>query len=191
MKIFEGKRYEGVPNTPVWETWESTLLKTTELGHMVIAASILHPENAPTKIAAVPRGGLYVVNILSRMLGMSGDNVLSVGLSRYSRDHPTHAGDFKIGQVPETQDVDGQRILLADEVYDTGRTTEKSKEILTSLGAASVTTAVIHFKPNMNETGVEPDYFVEATDGWVHYPWEVIDPQGSLYLDRLRPIGDR
>lgn len=174
-----------VPNTPIWESWESTLLKTIALGHMVIDAARKNPEEAATRIAVVPRGGLYVVNILSRMLGMSGDKVLSLGISKYDRNHPTHAGEFKIGQLPTRKHIEGQRVLLADEVHDTGETTGKAIHILYDLGATSVKTAVIHYKPGMNKRGMAPDFFVEETNGWVHYPWEVIDPQGTLYLDAM------
>lgn len=177
---------ENVPNHPVWETWESTLLKTTALGHMIIAATKNNPEEDFTRIAVIPRGGLYVVNILSRMLGMSGDQVLSVGISKYDRDDPTHAGEFKHGQMPRREDVAGQRVLMADEVSDTGETEAEGEEILYSLGAVDVKTAALHIKPGKNKTGKLPDFFfVEATNGWVHYPWEVIDPQGSMYRDAI------
>src|SRR5215472_8821843 len=88
-----------------------------------------------TRIAFVPRGGLYLVNILSRMLGLSGDQVISIGVSKYSREHPTEAGEFKVGQLPARANVDGQVILLVDEVHDTGRTAEWVRSALADLGA--------------------------------------------------------
>src|SRR5215472_17422845 len=69
---------------PVWETWESVFLKTTALGNMIIERSLLSGQRI-TRIAFVPRGGLYLVNILSRMLGLSGDQVISIGVSKYNR----------------------------------------------------------------------------------------------------------
>lgn len=178
--------FNNVPSNTVWETWDSVLLKTTALGNLIRESYKNDPTEAATKIAVVPRGGLYVVNILSRMLGMSGNNVLSLGISKYDRDHPTQEGQFKIGQLPVRNDVENQRVLLADEIFDTGETTKKAVSILMELGAASVKTAVIHYKPGKNETEIEPDYYIEANDGWIHYPWEVIDPQGSIYLENLQ-----
>jgi uncharacterized protein len=170
---------------PVWETWESVFLKTTALGNMIIERSLADRQRI-TRIAFVPRGGLYLVNILCRMLGLSGDQVVSLGVSKYSRERPMEEGDFKIGQLPDKAQVDGQVVLLVDEVHDTGRTAEWARQLLTDLGAAAVSMAVLHYKPGANATGYEPDFYIETTNGWVHYPWEPIDSLGSVYHAALR-----
>ena len=87
--------------------------------------------------------------------------------------------------MPERSAVEGQVVLLADEVHDTGETMQRAKQTLLELGACSVRTAVLHYKPGPNVTGVAPDFYVVATDGWVHYPWESIDPGGTLYRQAL------
>jgi len=171
---------KNVPDDEIWETWESILLKTTVLGHKV--ADAIRAENTRIDmITVVPRGGLFITNIIGRQLGLSGDAVVSLGLSRFSREHPTKSGEFKIGQLPSREDVEGKVILLADEVNDTGETTKKAKDILLELGAKKVYTAAVHYKPGKNTTGEAPDFYVQASDGWIHYPWEVIDSIGDLY----------
>lgn len=170
----------------VWETWESVFLKTTALGNMIIDRSLASGQRI-TRIAFVPRGGLYLVNILSRMLGLSGDEVISIGVSKYSREHPSQAGEFKIGQLPDKFTVQGQVVLLVDEVHDTGRTAEWVRRELVNLGAADVSMAVIHYKPGANATGYEPDFYIDATNGWVHYPWEPIDSLGTMYQAAFGP----
>jgi hypoxanthine phosphoribosyltransferase len=169
----------------VWETWESVFLKTSALGNMIIERSLASGQRI-TRIAFVPRGGLYLVNILSRMLGLSGDAVISIGLSKYSREHPTQPGDFKVGQLPGKSQVADQVVLLVDEVHDTGRTAEWARRKLIELGCAAVQMAVIHYKPGANATGYEPDFYIETTRGWVHYPWEPIDGLGSVYQTAMQ-----
>jgi hypoxanthine phosphoribosyltransferase len=108
------------PSYPaVWETWESVFLKTTSLGNMIIERSLARGERI-TRIAFVPRGGLYLANILSRMLGLSGDQAISLGVSRFNREHPRQAGDSRSASYP-TSPTFGQVVLLVDEVHDTGR----------------------------------------------------------------------
>jgi hypoxanthine phosphoribosyltransferase len=172
-------------DSPVWETWDSVFLKTTTLGHEIIQQTLKDPSERITRIAVVPRGGLYMVNVLSRMLGLGGAEVLSLSISKYDRAHPTQAGAFKIGSIPARDAVEGQVVLLADEVHDTGETMLVAKKALLDLGAASVRTAAIHYKPGPNTTGTAPDFFVVETNGWVHYPWETIDPGGTLYRAAL------
>lgn len=57
-----------------------------------------------------------MANILSRMLGLSGDQTMSLGISKYDRERPMRAGNFKIGQLPDASQVAGQVVLLVDEV---------------------------------------------------------------------------
>lgn len=148
-----------VSSSPIWETWESVYLKTTTLGHEIIRRTLDDPAERITGIAVVPRGGLYMVNVLSRMLGLSGSEVLSLSISKYDREHPTQSGQFQIGSVPSRESVQGQVVLLADEVHDTGETMERAKDILMRLGASAVRTAAIHYKPGPNTTGSVPDFF--------------------------------
>jgi uncharacterized protein len=169
---------------PIWETWESVFLKTTVLGDMIIDRSLASGQRI-TRIACVPRGGLYLVNILSRMLGLSGDQVISLGISKYDRENPTQASNFKIGQLPDRSDVAGQVVLLVDEVHDSGKTAEWARDALIGLGSAVVWTAVIHYKPHPNATSYKPDFYVETTNGWVHYPWAPIDSLGTVYQAAL------
>ncbi len=174
-----------VSDAPIWETWDSVFLKTTTLGHEIIRRTLGDPAERITRIAVVPRGGLYMVNVLSRMLGLSGSEVLSLSISKYDREKPDQAGEFRIGSLPAREAVEGQVVLLADEVHDTGETMQRAKETLFDLGAVAVRTAVIHYKPGPNVTGTIPDFFVVETNGWVHYPWETIDPGGTLYHHAL------
>ena len=169
----------------VWETWESVFLKTTALGNRIIERTLARGQHI-TRIAFVPRGGLYLANVLSRMLGLSGDQTISLGISKYDRAHPMQAGHFRIGQLPDASQVAGQVVLLVDEVHDSGRTAEWARNALVELGAAAVLMAVIHYKPGANATGYEPDFYVETMNGWVHYPWEPIDSLGSVYQAALR-----
>jgi hypoxanthine phosphoribosyltransferase len=169
----------------VWETWESVFLKTTALGDKIIERTLARGQHI-SRIAFVPRGGLYLANVLSRMLGLSGDQTISLGISKYDREHPTHAGKFKIGQLPDASQVADQVVLLVDEVHDSGRTAEWARNLLFELGATAVLMAVIHYKPGANATGYEPDFYVETANGWVHYPWEPIDSLGSVYQAALR-----
>ena len=172
-------------SAPVWETWESVFLKTTALGNRIIERTLARGQHI-TRIAFVPRGGLYLANVLSRILGLSGDQTISLGISKYDREHPMQAGNFKIGQLPDAAQVAGQVVLLVDEVHDSGRTAEWARNALAELGAAAVLMAVIHYKPGANATGYEPDFYVETMNGWVHYPWEPIDSLGNVYQAALR-----
>ena len=106
--------------------------------------------------------------------------MLSLSISKYDREHVTQAGKLRIGSVPSREAVEGQVVLVADEVHDTGETMQQAKEILLDLGAAAVRTAAIHYKPGPNTTGTVPDFFVVETNGL-----------GALSVGDHRPGGHR
>lgn len=178
-----------VPDDFKEESWEDMVLKSAMLGAKTVEYCAANPDKAFTRILVLPRGGLFIANIVCRMLEMGGHQILSMGVSSRDHDDPTQIGDFKLGQVPSREDVEGQHMLVIDEISDTDKTLKMVVEKCHELGAASVKTAVTHFKPGMNQTGIVPDFYVEATNGWVKYPWEVADEQGPKYLEFLQKNG--
>ena len=109
---------------------------------MIIERSLASGQRI-TRIAFVPRGGRYLVNILSRMLRLSGDQVICLGVSKYDESTRSRQA-ISDGQLPEVSQVAGQVVLLVDEVHDTGRTAQWARKALIDLGATAVPMAVIH-----------------------------------------------
>jgi Predicted phosphoribosyltransferases len=66
--------------------------------------------------------------------------------------------------------VGGKKVLVVDEVADTGATLKLIVDLLNVMGVAEVRTAVLHVKSTSNFT---PDYYVERVAEWVwiSYPW--------------------
>lgn len=128
------------------------------------------------KIVMIPRGSLAPVNILSRRLGASAEDMLTVAITSYG-DGEEEAGAFKYGQMPD--DVTGLKLLIIDEVCDTGATLQHAKDLLESAGAAYVASAVIDFKPKKSVNGYIPDWYVNTTEKWIVYPWEKHETVGK------------
>ena len=76
-------------------------------------------------------------------------------------------------QFPENDLVSGQRVLIVDDVWGSGRTITAVKNRIS--GAAGVpSTCVLHFNPYRNLFGmVRPDYYAAITDAYIVYPWEI------------------
>ena len=69
------------------------------------------------------------------------------------------------------------RVLIVDDVYDTGRTIHTIKQAMAESLKLNMPTdirvAVPYYKPTRNETGEEPNYFLHETDEWLVYPHSI------------------
>lgn len=63
----------------------------------------------------------------------------------------------------------GKRVLLFDDVADTGESLVFAHEYLRSLGVQQVHTATVFYKPRSR---FKPDYFAQQTDAWIIFPYE-------------------
>ena len=66
----------------------------------------------------------------------------------------------------------GSRVLVVDDVFDTGGTARAVLERLRPCGV-EVRLATVYWKPNANQTELKPDYYVRETDQWIVFPHEL------------------
>lgn len=67
----------------------------------------------------------------------------------------------------------GERVLVVDDVFDTGKTAAAVKARLDGLGA-EMRLACVYWKPGKNLTALKPDYYTRALDdGWIVFPHEM------------------
>ena len=66
----------------------------------------------------------------------------------------------------------GKRVLLVDDVSDSGRTLAKVLGLLTDEGA-EVRTATLYTK---SHTVLAPDFDYRRTDDWIVFPWSALPP---------------
>lgn len=68
--------------------------------------------------------------------------------------------------------VRGSRVLLVDDVLDTGNTARAVLGRLAPLGA-DVRLATVYWKPSQSQTDIRPDFYVRQTDDWIVFPHEL------------------
>ena len=65
----------------------------------------------------------------------------------------------------------GKRVLIVDEVWDSGTTIQAVTERVRQAGGDPVT-AVLHYKPGQSLVDGAPDVHAVETDAWVVYPFK-------------------
>jgi uncharacterized protein len=123
-------------------------------------------------LLVLQRGGAFTAMVLAYRLGFEAVRVLSASITNYQAASTARTDAATVGQLPSPEAVAGKRILIVDEVCDTGTTLQHMTQYLQDAGASDVHTAVVHYKPSRSETNIIPTYHIAQTDAWIVYPWE-------------------
>jgi len=119
----------------------------------------------PEIIVGVARGGWIPARILSDLLGNT--YVASMKVEFY-KDVAETAKKPVISQQVSTH-VEGKRVLVVDDVADTGESLKTVRQNLLDRGASQVKIATLHYKP---QSVLRPDFYVKETSAWIVYPHE-------------------
>ncbi len=156
-------------------TWEDLDRMVALLADAICADAGSGGRSPGTRIAdvydvmlAITRGALVPAGMLAYRLGMRDIVVAAVAFyddTGQPADQPTFL------QFPADPLLHGKRVLIVDEVWDTGTTIQAVIERV-RLAGGRPTTAVLHYKPAHSRVASVPDHFVVETDAWVVYPFK-------------------
>jgi len=147
-----------------------------------IADEIRRRDFRPDIILGVSRGGIIPALLLSDMLGVPVD---IVGVRFYKGVGDVEEKPHIVQDTAER--LEDKRVLIVDDVSDTGHTLRLVRRYVEERGAREVMVCTLHYKP---WAVYKPDYHVEETEAWIIYPWEVRET--IRYLSRkLREEGFR
>ncbi|MEM3373040.1 MAG: phosphoribosyltransferase family protein [Candidatus Anstonellales archaeon] len=118
-------------------------------------------------LIAISRGGLVPARLIADLT--SKKDIWTISAKSY-------IDIDKREQVSITQDVktnlENRRILLIDDIADSGNTIKTIKELFELRGAKEVKSCTLHYK---RKSVIEPDFYAEEVDNnvWIIYPWEI------------------
>ncbi|RLI31088.1 phosphoribosyltransferase [Candidatus Bathyarchaeota archaeon] len=146
-----------------------------------LATKIVESGYKPDLIVAISRGGFAPARILCDILDIY--TLASLSIKYYAgvaerRDKP-------IVECPLNVDVKGKKVLLVDDVADTGHSLKVAVEHIRECGASDVKVATLHYKP---WSVFKPDFYGQETDAWVVYVWEIWETIRNL-AEKLRSEG--
>jgi hypoxanthine phosphoribosyltransferase len=132
------------------------------LGALVVADGYL-----PDLILGIARGGLLVAGALSYALDVK--NAFTMNVEFYTGVDERLPVPMLLPPVPELVDLHDARMLIADDVADTGQTLALVKGFC-SAQVGEVRVAVLYQKPR---SIVTCEYVWRRTDLWIDFPWSV------------------
>lgn len=156
-----------------------------------VALSIRERGFDPDIIVGVSRGGLAPTRILSDFLNVH--DVIILGVAFYEEIGRT--GNEPVITHPLSLGIGGKKVILLDDVSDTGGSLALAKKHVQSLDPSELLVCTLHKKP---WSTCEPDIYIEETDRWIIYAWEKVEASehirenlgdGNDYRQALRDAG--
>jgi len=142
---------------PTWEKIYELLLN--------LASRIKKAEFKPDIIVGVARGGWLPARILSDLL--DNPQIADVKVEFYLS--VAEAKGEPVMTQPVSVPVKGKKVLIVDDVADTGKSLVLVRNHLKEQGATDLKMATMYYKPWSILT---PDWFEKKTSRWIIFPWE-------------------
>ncbi|MGW9169527.1 phosphoribosyltransferase [Agromyces sp. NPDC055658] len=135
-----------------------------------LAGDVLGSGFKPDVVIAIARGGLLLAGAIAYALGTK--QCGSINVEFYTDIEQVLPEPIVHPPMLDAPALAGLKVLLVDDVSDSGRTLAKVLELLTEVGA-DVRTATLYTK---SRTILVPDYSYRDTDDWIVFPWSALPP---------------
>jgi uncharacterized protein len=130
-----------------------------------LATTVAQDGFQPDLILSIARGGLFAAGALGYALNVKNLHVMNVEF--YTGVDERLDLPVMLPPVPNVVDLTGAKVLVADDVADTGATLKLVRDFCQD-HVAEVRCAVIYEKPR---SVVKCEYVWRRTDQWINFPW--------------------
>lgn len=134
---------------------------------------------------AVARSGFVPGRVLSDLLGIS--DLVSLKVEHWLDKTGKHESEATIPyKVP--YNIKGKRVLVVDDIVDTGKSMRIACDYLSSFGPTALKTSVMQF---ISSSIIVPDFFAVKVPTWTWfiYPWNLVEDLSNLIGRVLRNNG--
>ncbi|MBI4899945.1 MAG: phosphoribosyltransferase [Actinobacteria bacterium] len=146
-------------------TWETFGSASRELAQMVADSRF-----QADLILSIARGGLFAAGAVAYALGIKNLHVMNVEF--YTDVEARLPMPVMLPPVPRQIDLSEKKVLVVDDVADTGGTLALVRNFCAP-HVQEIRTAVIYEKPH---SIVACDYVWRRTDKWINFPWSTLPP---------------
>ncbi len=135
-----------------------------------LAQTIADDGYEPDIVLSIARGGVFVAGGLAYALDCK--NIHLVNVEFYTGVGTTLEMPVMLAPVPNVIDFSDKKVLITDDVADTGKTLKLVRDFCLDT-VAEVRSAVIYEK---SHSLVKCEYVWKRTDEWINFPWSVEPP---------------
>ncbi|MFC1487777.1 phosphoribosyltransferase [Thermoproteota archaeon] len=174
----QGKKRKAVNNSLEKLDFEIPSWKKIHRSIFELSVQIEKSNFKPDIIVGMSRGGWVPARIISDCLG--NPNLANVSVEFYENLGETKSEPMI--KQPISISVRNKKILLVDDVVDTGKSVKLVETHLRNNGASSIKIASVYYKP---WSIVIPEYYQKETQLWIIFPWEIKESVNKI-LERFQ-----
>lgn len=135
-----------------------------------LAQQIADSDFTPDILLGIARGGLVPAGALAYALDCK--NLFTISVEFYTGVDSRLDVPVMLPPFLDARDLDAAKVLVVDDVADTGRTLELVHEFCGG-HVAQAQTAVLYEKPR---SIIKADFVWRRTDRWINFPWSTEAP---------------
>jgi len=148
-----------------------------------ISTEIKRSGYEPDVIIALARGGWFAGRVLCDFLGL--DDLSSLKIEHYIGDTAIDTGEPYIRYPLSDSVVKGKKVLIVDDIVETGDSMLSAKAYVESRNPMEVRTASLQY---LGSSKIDPDYVGERLEywAWIVYPWNFMEDMISILTKCMR-----
>lgn len=148
-----------------------------------ISTEIKHSGYEPDIIIALARGGWFAGRVLCDFLGL--DDLSSLKVEHYIGTTAIDSGEPYIKYPLSDNVIEGKKVLIVDDIVDTGESMLSAKAYLEGRKPIEVRTASLQY---LGSSKIDPDYVGERLEdwAWIVYPWNFMEDMISILAKCMR-----
>jgi hypoxanthine phosphoribosyltransferase len=135
-----------------------------------LAQQVADSDFEPDILLGIARGGLVPAGALAYALDCK--NLFTISVEFYTGVDARLEVPVMLPPFLDARDLDSARVLVVDDVADTGRTLELVHAFCSG-HVAEARTAVLYEKP---QSIIKTDFAWRRTDRWINFPWSTQEP---------------
>jgi hypoxanthine phosphoribosyltransferase len=145
-----------------------------------VASKVKESGYKPTTIVGLARGGWVPARLMCDFLGVT--DLISLKVEHWLETGRTK--DEATIRYPLTADLRGKKLLVVDDITDTGKSLLVSTDYLKKFNPEEMKTATMQYIPTSK---FRPDYYGEEVKVWTWfiYPWNWIEDTSTLIVRLL------
>lgn len=148
-----------------------------------VAKNVNNSGYKPDLIVGLARGGWVLARILCDLVGVK--DLLSLKVEHWGVT-ATPDGKAKL-KYPFHIDLTGKRVLVVDDITDTGESMCEAVDYIRTLNPSKIKTATLR---HITGSKFVPDYFAEEIAWrWVIFPWNFTEDMSNIVPKVLKLVG--